>query len=170
MAVVLSSKARRLMLATLTSLMLLTPYLICLKIISIAKYIVGRNQVQADRFHQVAAHADDLDVSEAFYRDVLGAKLIARYDPPGLVFFDFAGVRLLLEKGATPATLYIWVDDIEAAFRELEEKGIEFKGSPHLIFRDEAGTFGAKNEGEWMAFFEDPAGNTLAIATRRETR
>ena len=32
--------------------------------------------------HQVALHADDLDRATAFYGDVVGLRLVARFDPP----------------------------------------------------------------------------------------
>lgn len=112
-------------------------------------------------------HAEDLDDAIAFYRDVLGACILARFDPPGLGFLDVGGVRILLEKDGPKAALYFWVDDIDAAYRELASKGVEFRGEPHLIHRDDAGTFGAVGAEEWMAFFSDPSGNLLALATRR---
>ena len=50
---------------------------------------------------QVAQHADDLDRATAFYRDVVGLRHLATFEPPGLVFFDLGdGTRLLLEGGA----------------------------------------------------------------------
>jgi catechol 2,3-dioxygenase-like lactoylglutathione lyase family enzyme len=55
---------------------------------------------------QVGLRATDPEASVAFYRDVLGLKLIARFDPPGLSFFDVAGVRLLLERNGAPGILY----------------------------------------------------------------
>jgi hypothetical protein len=36
-----------------------------------------------------------------------------------------------------------------------------------MIFPDDAGVFGAKGEEEWMAFFKDPAGNVLGLASRK---
>ena len=51
------------------------------------------------QIYQIAMHAEDLDATEAFYRDVVGAEFIARFDPPGLAFFDFDGVRVLFETG-----------------------------------------------------------------------
>jgi methylmalonyl-CoA/ethylmalonyl-CoA epimerase len=121
--------------------------------------------MRLQRFRQVAAHADDLAASRAFYEDVLGAHHVATYGP--LMFFDFAGVRLLLEENAPRSVLYFWVDDIEAGAQELERKGVTLDSPPHRIFADEAGTFGPAGEEEWMAFFKDPGGNTLALATRR---
>lgn len=119
------------------------------------------------QLHQVAQRSVDLDQSIEFYRDVLGARFITKYDPPGLAFFDLDGVRLLLEGGASSATLYLWVEDIEAAHQRLAARGVAFDAPPHLIHRDDAGEFGPPGEEEWMAFFKDPAGNILAIASRR---
>lgn len=122
------------------------------------------------KLHQIALRVADLDAAEAFYRDVLGADFVARFDPPGLLFFDFDGVRLLFETGATAvansAVLYIQTSDIDAAVADLRAKGVEV-ADPHPIHKDEDGTFGPAGETEWMAFFEDPSGNTLVFATRR---
>lgn len=119
------------------------------------------------RIHQIAAHADDLAASRTFYRDLLGAHLLGEYDPPGLLFFDFGGVRLMLESNAQPATLYFRVDDIDAAYAALCERGVVFEDEPHLIHRDENGIFDNPGTDEWMTFFRDPGGNLLALACRR---
>lgn len=119
--------------------------------------------------HQVAMLSNDLDETISFYRDKLGARFVARFDPPGLVFFDVNGTRLLFEKAAAKATVYFRVDDIDSAYRELLEHGVVFVDQPHAIFRDEQGTFGQPGEEEWMAFFHDPSENLLALATRKKT-
>lgn len=119
------------------------------------------------RIYQIAIYARDLDEAIGFYRDTLGARYLEKYDPPGLAFIDFSGLRLLLEKNGPKSTLYFWVDDIDSAYAELREQGIEFYGAPQLIHRDESGTFGKPGEEEWMAFFTDPSGNVLALATRK---
>jgi methylmalonyl-CoA/ethylmalonyl-CoA epimerase len=115
----------------------------------------------------VAQKADDLDASVAFYRDVLGLPLLARFDPPGLAFFDLGGTRLLLEAGAQSALLYLHVDDLDAAVAGLAAAGVELEQGPALVHRDDDGTFGPAGEEEWMAFLRDPAGNLIALATRR---
>jgi catechol 2,3-dioxygenase-like lactoylglutathione lyase family enzyme len=125
--------------------------------------------MKLDRIHQIAVYARDLDEAIVFYRDTLGATYLTKYDPPGLVFFDFSGTRLLLEKSGPKATVYFRVDDIESAYTELLDRGVKFIVEPHLIFRDDAGTFGAAGEEEWMAFFSDPSENILALASRRST-
>ena len=120
------------------------------------------------RLHQVSmAAGEDLAATTRFYQDVVGARHLATFDPPGLAFFDVGGVRLMFEGNSASSVLYLWVDDIDAAVAEYERRGANFAGPPHPIHKDEDGTFGPAGETEWMAFFEDPAGNTLALATRR---
>lgn len=119
------------------------------------------------RLHQIAQHADDLDRAVAFYRDTLGLPFIARFDPPGLAFFDLGNTRLLLEGGAPSAVLYLEVDDLDAAHRLLLDAAVEVIAAPHLIFHDEAGQFGPAGTEEWMAFFHDSEGNTVGFVERR---
>ncbi|HEV8133091.1 MAG TPA: VOC family protein [Pyrinomonadaceae bacterium] len=122
--------------------------------------------MRLEHIHQIAVFAKDLDEAITFYRDILGATYITRFDPPGLVFFDFGGTRLLLEKTGPKASVYFRVDDIYSAHEELKTKGIKFIADPHLIFRDENGIFGSAGEEEWMAFFSDPSDNILVLASR----
>ena len=121
------------------------------------------------RLHQVAQHAADLDRATAFYRDILGLRHIATYDPPGLVFFDLGGTRLLLETAAAPALLYLEVPDIDAAWEALGKAGVDRTDAPHMIFSDDQGTFGKAGTAEWMAFFKDSEGNTVGLVERRAT-
>lgn len=119
------------------------------------------------RLHQIAQRAEDLDRAVAFYRDVLGLPLMARFDPPGLAFFDLGNARLLLERGATAAVLYLEVDDVDAEVQTLADRGVELMDVPHLIHRDEDGTFGPVGTEEWMAFFRDSEGNPVGLVERR---
>jgi predicted enzyme related to lactoylglutathione lyase len=120
-----------------------------------------------DGLHQVALHAEDLDRAIAFYRDVVGVRFIARFDPPGLGFFDLGNVRLLLEHGAPASLLYLRVGDIDAEQARLAAAGVAFGGDPQLIYHDADGTFGAAGIGEWMTFFHDSEGNLVALVERR---
>jgi len=119
------------------------------------------------RVHQIAQRADDLDRAVVFYRDTLGVALIARFDPPGLAFFDLGNTRLLLEGGAASVVLYLEVDDIDATYRSLQALGVEFVDEPHRIHRDDAGHFGPVGGEEWMVFFNDSEQNLLALVERR---
>jgi hypothetical protein len=62
--------------------------------------------------------------------------------------------------------LYFEVPDIDGAYSALKARGVEFDSAPHLIHRDETGTFGPAGGEEWMAFFKDPDSNVLALASR----
>jgi catechol 2,3-dioxygenase-like lactoylglutathione lyase family enzyme len=56
--------------------------------------------IPCPRLYQVGQRATDLDRAVAFYQDVLGLTFMAKFDPPGLAFFDLGNTRLLLENGA----------------------------------------------------------------------
>ena len=116
---------------------------------------------------QVAQRADDLERATRFYTDLLGRGPLATYDPPGLVFFDLGGTRLLLEGGAPSAVLYLRVDDIEAEVARLEAAGVEIVGRPHVIFRHDDDTLGPAGTEEWQAFLTDSEGNTVGLVEQR---
>lgn len=101
-----------------------------------------------------------------FYRDVLGATHLASFDPPGLVFFDVGGVRLLLDRAAPSALIYLEVVDIEADTARLRAAGVEVRRDPHLVHRHD-GTFAPAGLEEWMMFFHDSEGNQIALVERR---
>jgi methylmalonyl-CoA/ethylmalonyl-CoA epimerase len=104
--------------------------------------------------------AHDVGRAVGFYRDVLGLPFM--FDaPPGLAFFDCAGVRLML---STPApgfdhpgsVLYFAVDDIQAARTLLASRGVVFRSEPHKIAT-------LSDREVWLADFQDTEGNTLAL-------
>ena len=106
---------------------------------------------------QVSRTVGDIAAAEAWYRDVLGLTHLFTFGE--LAFFDCGGTRLYLQQGeVTPEScLYFRVGDIHAAHRDLAGKGAEFISAPHMIHRHADGTE------EWMAFFNDPDGRTLAL-------
>jgi methylmalonyl-CoA/ethylmalonyl-CoA epimerase len=129
---------------------------------------LGAGDFVLDKLHQIALTATNLDAAVDFYRDVLGLKFIARFDPPGLAFFQLGGgARLLLSVQASQATLYFLVPDIEAALTTLRKRGVSILQPAHKVHRDEAGDFGKKGVEEWMAFFRDPSGNLIGLVERR---
>jgi methylmalonyl-CoA/ethylmalonyl-CoA epimerase len=114
--------------------------------------------VTLGRIGQIARPVSDVDRAEAFYANVLGLRKLFRFGD--LVFFDCAGVRLLLEKSherITPSgVIYFRCADIALTCRELAGRGAAFSGPPHLIARMD-------DHDLWMAFFDDPDGHTLAV-------
>lgn len=121
------------------------------------------------RFVQVAQHAEDLQRAAAFYAVLLDAEPSAIFNPPGLVFFDVGGVRLLLENRAPSAILYFEVADLQGAVADLRRRGVRIIAEPHMIYSHEDGTLGPAGSEEWMAFFEDSEANTVGLVSRVRT-
>jgi methylmalonyl-CoA/ethylmalonyl-CoA epimerase len=120
------------------------------------------------RLVQVAQHADDLDRAERFYAELLGTSPTARFDPPGLLFFDLDGVRLLLDAGAPSALLYLGVPDVRGSVEALRDRGVEIVGEPHVIFSHDDERLGPSGTDEWMAFITDSEGNTVGLVSHAE--
>ncbi len=106
-----------------------------------------------------------MDATVEFYRDKLGLPLTMR-PHPGMALFDCAGQSLLLslpESGQPPtvggAVLYFDCEDIAASVRDMEARGVAFVSAPHRIAQLPAYDL-------WMAFFEDPNKNLLALQMR----
>ncbi|MBA2337636.1 MAG: methylmalonyl-CoA epimerase [Acidimicrobiia bacterium] len=116
---------------------------------------------------QVAQHADDLSRASAFYADLLGVAPSATYDPPGLVFFDVGGVRLLLNVEAPSALHYLSVAGIEETVARLRTAGVAIESEPHLIFGHDDDTLGPAGTDEWQAFLRDSEGNLVGLVEQR---
>ena len=116
--------------------------------------------------HQVAQHADDLDRAIAFYTRLIGEPPIAMFDPPGLAFFRLGNTRLLIERGAPSALIYLRVDDVRETVERLRADGVAIANEPHVIFTDDQGMFGPVGAEEWMAFITDSEGNLVGLASQ----
>jgi catechol 2,3-dioxygenase-like lactoylglutathione lyase family enzyme len=117
---------------------------------------------------QIAVSVKDVDSAVAFYRDVLGLKLLFQA-PPGLAFFDCGGVRLMLARPEKPefdhpaSTLYFKVADIQEAAATLKARGVRFEEEPHLIAK-------MPDHDLWMAFFRDGERNLLGLMSEVRPR
>ena len=114
---------------------------------------------------QIAQHVDDLDRAVAFYEGLLGQKVTARYDPPGLAFFMLGGTRLLLDRAAPSSLVYLAVDDVDASVETLRALGVGIDTEPHVIFQHTDDTLGPSGEDEWMAFITDSEGNRVGLVS-----
>jgi methylmalonyl-CoA/ethylmalonyl-CoA epimerase len=112
---------------------------------------------------QVAQYAEDLDRAAAFYSRLLGAEPVARFDPPGLLFFRLGPVRLLLDRAAPSALLYLHVTDLQDLVSALRTEGVEIDTEPHSIFRHEDDSLGPAGSDEWQAFVRDSEGNLVGL-------
>src|SRR5262249_13962105 len=87
--------------------------------------------------------------------------IILLFQVPNMAFFDCGGIRLMLTLPEKPnenfsSIIYYKVDDIQKAFETLSGRDVPFQGKPHLIARLE-------DHDLWMAFFQDPDRNMLAL-------
>ncbi len=119
------------------------------------------------RLVQLAQHADDLTRATRFYSDLLGAGPVASFDPPGLVFFDLDGVRLMLDRSAPRALLYLELADLPGAIQRLVTAGITIESEPHRIFGHQDDTLGPAGTDEWQAFVRDTEGNLVGLVEQR---
>jgi catechol 2,3-dioxygenase-like lactoylglutathione lyase family enzyme len=108
---------------------------------------------------QIALTVTDVERAIAFYRDVLGMKLL--FQVPNMAFFACDGIRLMLSGSEKPdehygSVIYFKVRDIQQAHESLTQRGASFEREPHLIAR-------MPGHELWMAFFRDPDGNLLAL-------
>ena len=116
------------------------------------------------RLAQVALRATDLDRAAAFWSDLLGAEPTGRFEPPGLLFFDLAGTRLLLDGNAPSSMLYLEVDDVREAVAALRDR-VEITTEPHQIFSHDDDRLGPAGTVEWQAFLTDSEGNTVSLVS-----
>ena len=113
---------------------------------------------------------DDIEEARRFYGETLGVRTTVLDEAHGLLTLHLAGGRdtlIYASPGFTPASytmLNFKVDDIDAAVEELGERGVSFEryeGMP----QDERGIM--REGGPLVAWFKDPAGNTLAVLQER---
>jgi catechol 2,3-dioxygenase-like lactoylglutathione lyase family enzyme len=108
---------------------------------------------------QIAFTVANLEEAKAFYQDALGLKFL--FDAGEMAFFQCGEVRLMLGRSEKPSgcggtIVYFRVSDLEATARLLEGRGVPFLQKPHLVAR-------MKSHDLWMAFVNDPSGNTLGL-------
>jgi methylmalonyl-CoA/ethylmalonyl-CoA epimerase len=116
---------------------------------------------------QVALSTRDLPRAVAFYRDVLGLKLM--FEVSGMAFFDAGGVRLMLgpahHKGDLQNNTYVYFDagDWYATEAALTAHGLKFEREAEIVQR-------AEGKEHALRFFKDPDGNALAIMGWRASK
>jgi len=110
---------------------------------------------------QIFVNVKDLDRATAFYRDVLGMTYLFSA-PPGMVFFDCGGIRIMLGRADGPeldhiaSVIYYKVAEIEKVAEVFKARGVEFIVDPHLVAP-------MPTYDLWLADFRDSEGNILAL-------
>jgi catechol 2,3-dioxygenase-like lactoylglutathione lyase family enzyme len=114
---------------------------------------------------QISLHVRDVARAEQFYGETLGLPHLFTFGD--LAFFGMDGTRLYLHRKdegdwQPGSILYFRVGDIQAAWDELGRRDVDRREDPHVIFvHPDSGIE------EWMAFFADGEGNTLALIEQR---
>ncbi|HET7578036.1 MAG TPA: VOC family protein [Bacillales bacterium] len=121
---------------------------------------MAKKPINIQNIRQVSISVHDIDRAIAFYRDVLDLPFL--FNAPNMAFFDCNGLRLLLsipenERYDHPSSIiYFQVENIRESYETLLEQDVKTLGEPHVIVKMD-------NAETWMAFFEDPDENVLAL-------
>jgi methylmalonyl-CoA/ethylmalonyl-CoA epimerase len=113
---------------------------------------------------QIAIVAKDIERATAFYRDVLGLRLLM--NAPNMAFFECGGVRLYLGSGQgtedQPASqsIYFRTGDISGLLQNLKDKGVSIHQEPHVIAR-------MPDHDLWLMWVRDSEGNLLGVMEER---
>ncbi len=115
--------------------------------------------VHLEEIAQIALTVQNLDEARTFYRDTLGMRFL--FDAGTMAFFQCGPVRLMIGTSDKPSPssstiVYFRVPDLQSAFTDLKSKAVVFVQEPHLVAR-------MKSHDLWLAFLNDPAGNTLGL-------
>jgi len=122
--------------------------------------------LKLNRIGQVGIMVKDLDAATAFYRDKLGMQHL--FTAAGMAFFDLSGVRLMLGQGSStdqshaPTFLYYVVDDIQAAYKTLKQRGVTPFEEPEMAYR-------AGGVELWLAIVKDMDNNLVALMCEKKT-
>jgi catechol 2,3-dioxygenase-like lactoylglutathione lyase family enzyme len=110
---------------------------------------------------------DDVPRAKAFYQDVLGLPVTEEHGMLHLRLATGGEILVYPKPGHVPASYTILnfpVTDIEAAVDELTTRGVVFRRYPGFV-QDDRGIF--RDEGPYIAWFTDPAGNVLSVLQER---
>ena len=119
----------------------------------------SQQAVQLNDIGQIALTVSDLARAKDFYQNILGMRFL--FDAGTMAFFQCGAIRLMIgvSKEAVVGSgtiLYFKVQDIQAVYGALKEKGAELVDEPHLVAR-------MPDHDLWLVFLKDPDGNTLGL-------
>jgi predicted enzyme related to lactoylglutathione lyase len=114
---------------------------------------------------------NDIKESKEFYGKTLGLEISEDPEMAGILYLHISGggkILLYAKPNHTPATytvLNFQVDDVEKEVDELTKRGVKFEHYEGSLKTDEKGIF--HGGGPKIAWFKDPAGNTLSVLEKK---
>lgn len=111
---------------------------------------------------------DDTAAAKRFYGETLGLE-VTEEGGPGLLGIRLGGGATVLaypKDDHVPAEFTILnfpVDDLDASVEALEAAGVALLTYPHMGEPDDKGVYRSPGGGPDIAWFNDPAGNVLAV-------
>lgn len=122
--------------------------------------VVASSGLAIQKIRQISINVYDPDRAVAFYRDILGLRLLFRAGR--LAFFDCDGIRLMLSPPEKPefdhpsSILYFKVEDIQQAYADLQARNVTIEGVPNLVAK-------MPDHDLWLAEFRDSEGNVMCL-------
>ena len=110
--------------------------------------------------------SNDIPAAKAFYTDTLGVEVEDVMGGLALHLGGGAQAFVYPKEDHVPAThtvLNFIVDDVDAAVDRLSEAGVRFEQYGGEIATDDKGVARSPEGGPAIAWFKDPAGNTLSV-------
>lgn len=108
---------------------------------------------------QLEVRVGDLGEAQSFYGDALGMEIESVFGQT--MILKCGNQTILVQEAATRpigCPIYFKVDDrVHEVAEFLKSNGVRFKSGPSCIVEDFMG------KSSWLAFFEDPWGNPLAL-------
>lgn len=108
---------------------------------------------------QLELRVGNLDEARRFYEDVLGVSVESCFGQT--MMLRCGGITIMVQASSTRPVgcpIYFNVDNrVHEIANQLKERGVRFKSGPSCIVEDFCG------KSSWLAFFEDPWGNPLAL-------
>ena len=111
--------------------------------------------------HHIALRTPDFARAKAFYTEILGFPIVGNIPGKEVIFIDIGGTTIELVAGPEPQKwehpgagfmhLAFEVQDVDAVYSELADKGVEFFVQPTSVGDIR------------LAFFRDPDGNELEL-------
>jgi glyoxylase I family protein len=112
--------------------------------------------------HHINVKSNKYEEMKAFYTETLGLPIVGQIPGTKVVFIDIGGTTIELaptdvaqdepDRKTGFVHLAFQVDDVDATYRELVAKGVQFFIEPRSAISDIR-----------MAFFRDPDGNPLEL-------